>query len=130
MTKRITIPTHSKTELVDITSEIEKIVEASGVKEGICWVFIPHTTAGITSNEGADPSVKRDILSQLDKLIPWAESYQHLEGNAPAHIKASMVGSSQTLIIESGKLLLGTWQSVYLCEFDGPRHRKVIIKVK
>ncbi len=130
MTKRITIPTHSKTELVDITSEIEKMVEGSGVKEGICWVFIPHTTAGITINEGADPSVKRDILSQLDKLIPSRESYQHLEGNAPAHIKASMVGSSQTLIIESGKLLLGTWQSVYLCEFDGPRHRKVIIKVK
>ena len=130
MTKRITVPTRSKTELVYITSEIEKIVEASGVKEGICWVFIPHTTAGITINEGADPSVKRDILSQLDKLIPSRESYQHLEGNAPAHIKASVVGSSQTLIIESGKLLLGTWQSVYLCEFDGPRHRKVIIKVK
>ncbi len=130
MTKRITIPTHSKTELVDITSEIEKIVEASGVKEGICWVFIPHTTAGITINEGADPSVKKDILSQLDKLIPSRESYQHLEGNAPAHIKTSMVGSSQTLIIESGKLLLGTWQSVYLCEFDGPRHRKIIIKIK
>jgi len=130
MTKRITVPTRSKTELVDITPEIEKIVEASGVKEGICWVFIPHTTAGITINEGADPSVKRDILSQLDKLIPLAESYQHLEGNAPAHIKASMVGSSQTLIIENGKLLLGTWQSVYLCEFDGPRHRKIIIKVE
>jgi len=130
MTKRITVSTRSKTELVDITSEIEKIVETSGTKEGICWVFIPHTTAGITINEGADPSVKRDILSQLDKLIPSAESYQHLEGNAPAHIKTSMVGSSQTLIIENGKLLLGTWQSVYLCEFDGPRHRKVIIKVK
>ena len=130
MTKRITVPTSSKTELVNITSEIEKIVEASGVKEGICWVFVPHTTAGITINEGADPSVKRDILSQLDKLIPLRERYQHLEGNAPAHIKTSMVGSSQTLMIESGKLLLGTWQSVYLCEFDGPRHRKIIIKVK
>jgi len=130
MTKRISVPTTSKTELVNITSEIEKIVEASGVKEGICWVFVPHTTAGITINEGADPSVKRDILSQLDKLIPSRERYQHLEGNAPAHIKTSMVGSSQTLIIERGKLLLGTWQSVYLCEFDGPRHRKIIIKVK
>jgi secondary thiamine-phosphate synthase enzyme len=130
MTKRISVPTTSKTELVNITSEIEKIVEASGVKEGICWVFVPHTTAGITINEGADPSVKRDILSQLDKLIPLRERYQHLEGNAPAHIKTSMVGSSQTLMIESGKLLLGTWQSVYLCEFDGPRHRKIIIKVK
>ena len=130
MTKRISVPTTSKTELVNITSEIEKIVEASGVKEGICWVFVPHTTAGITINEGADPSVKRDILSQLDKLIPLRERYQHLEGNAPAHIKTSMVGSSQTLIIERGKLLLGTWQSVYLCEFDGPRHRKIIIKVK
>ena len=129
MTKQITVPTRSKTELVDISSEIQKIVEDSGIKEGICWVFIPHTTAGIIINEGADPSVKRDILSQLDKLIPWGEGYEHLEGNAPAHIKASLVGSSETLIIESGKLLLGTWQSLYLCEFDGPRHRKIIIKI-
>ena len=129
MTKRITVPTRSKTELVDISSEIQKIVEDSGIKEGICWVFIPHTTAGIIINEGADPSVKRDILSQLDELIPSGEGYEHLEGNAPAHIKASLVGSSETLIIESGKLLLGTWQSLYLCEFDGPRHRKIIIKI-
>ncbi|MEE9191708.1 MAG: secondary thiamine-phosphate synthase enzyme YjbQ [Candidatus Aerophobetes bacterium] len=130
MTKQITVTTRSKTELVDISSEIEKIVKDSGIKDGVCWVFVPHTTAGISINEGADPSVKRDILSRLDKLVPSAERYEHLEGNAPAHIKTSIVGSSETLIIEKGRLLLGTWQSLYLCEFDGPRHRKVIIKIK
>jgi len=130
MTKQVTVATRSKTELVDISSEIEKIVEDSGIKDGVCWVFVPHTTAGISINEGADPSVKRDILSRLDKLVPSAETYEHLEGNAPAHIKTSIVGSSETLIIEKGRLLLGTWQSLYLCEFDGPRHRKVIIKIK
>lgn len=130
MTKQITVTTRSKTELVDIGSKIERIVEDSGIREGVCWVFVPHTTAGISINEGADPSVKRDILSRLDKLVPSRERYEHLEGNAPAHIKASIMGSSETLIIENGKLLLGTWQSLYLCEFDGPRHRKVIIKVK
>lgn len=130
MTKQITVATRSKTELVDISSQIEKIVEDSGIKDGVCWVFVPHTTAGISINEGADPSVKRDILSRLDKLVPSAERYEHLEGNAPAHIKTSIVGSSETLIIEKGRLLLGTWQSLYLCEFDGPRHRKVIIKIK
>lgn len=130
MTKQITVATRSKTELVDISSEIEKIVEDSGIKDGVCWVFVPHTTAGISINEGADPSVKRDILSRLDKLVPSAERYEHLEGNAPAHIKTSIVGNSETLIIEKGRLLLGTWQSLYLCEFDGPRHRKVIIKIK
>ena len=130
MTKQITVATRSKTELVDISSEIEKIVEDSGIKSGVCWVFVPHTTAGISINEGADPSVKRDILSRLDKLVPSQERYEHLEGNAPAHIKTSIVGSSETLIIENGKLLLGTWQSLYLCEFDGPRHRQVIIKIK
>jgi secondary thiamine-phosphate synthase enzyme len=130
MTKQVTVATRSKTELVDISSEIEKIVEDSGIKDGVCWVFVPHTTAGISINEGADPSVKRDILSRLDKLVPSGERYEHLEGNAPAHIKTSIVGSSETLIIENGKLLLGTWQSLYLCEFDGPRHRQVIIKIK
>ncbi len=130
MTKQITVATRSKTELVDISSQIEKIVEDSGIKDGVCWVFVPHTTAGISINEGADPSVKRDILSRLDKLVPSGERYEHLEGNAPAHIKTSIVGSSETLIIENGRLLLGTWQSLYLCEFDGPRHRKVIIKIK
>jgi len=130
MTKQITVATRSKTELVDISSEIEKIVKDSGIKDGVCWVFVPHTTAGISINEGADPSVKTDILSRLDKLVPSGERYEHLEGNAPAHIKTSIVGSSETLIIENGRLLLGTWQSLYLCEFDGPRHRKVIIKIK
>ena len=130
MLKRFSLSTHSRTELIDITSQVEEMVKQAQVKEGTCRVFVPHTTAGILINEGADPSVRRDILNQLDKIVPLSGDYQHREGNSPAHIKASMVGSSQTLIIESGKLLLGTWQSVYLCEFDGPRHRKAIIKVK
>jgi len=127
--EKLTIPTHSQTELVDITPEVQRVVTQSEVKEGICYIFVPHTTAGIIINEGADPSVKRDILSQLNKVIPSQGDYQHMEGNSPAHIKASLVGSSQTVFIEGGKLALGTWQSIYFCEFDGPRHRQVRVKI-
>lgn len=129
MIEKLTIPTHSQTELVDITPEVQRVVTQSEVKEGICYIFVPHTTAGITINEGADPSVKRDILNQLNKVIPFQGDYQHMEGNSPAHIKASLVGSSQTVFIEGGKLALGTWQSIYFCEFDGPRHRQVRVKI-
>lgn len=129
MIEKLTIPTHSQTELVDITPEVQRVVTQSEVKEGICYIFVPHTTAGITINEGADPSVKRDILSQLNKVIPFQGDYQHMEGNSPAHIKASLVGSSQTVFIDGGKLALGTWQSIYFCEFDGPRHRQVRVKI-
>lgn len=129
MIEKLTIPTHSQTELVDITPEVQRVVTQSEVKEGICYIFVPHTTAGIIINEGADPSVKRDILSQLNKVIPSQGDYQHMEGNSPAHIKASLVGSSQTVFIEGGKLALGTWQSIYFCEFDGPRHRQVRVKI-
>ncbi len=130
MLKRFSVSTHSRSELIDITSQVEDIVKQSRVKEGTCRVFIPHTTAGIIINEGADPSVRRDILNQLDKMVPWSGDYQHREGNSPAHIKASLVGSSETVFIEDGRLVLGTWQSLYFCEFDGPRHRQVIVKVE
>ena len=130
MIKRLTIPTHNQTELIDITSQIEAVVAKSRVKEGVCYLFVPHTTAGITINEGADPSVRRDILNQLNKVIPFQGEYQHREGNSPAHIKASLVGSSQTVFIEGGGLVLGTWQSIYFCEFDGPRHRRLIVKIE
>ncbi len=129
MTREIAISTCAKKELVNVTSEIEKAVRNSGIEEGTCYVFVPHTTAGIIINEGADPSVKRDILSQLDKIAPSRGSYEHLEGNSPAHIKASIVGTCETIIVENGKLLLGTWQSLYLCEFDGPRHRRILVRI-
>ncbi|MFQ6066659.1 MAG: secondary thiamine-phosphate synthase enzyme YjbQ [bacterium] len=130
MLKRISLSTHSQTELINITSQVEEIVKETQVKEGTCRVFVPHTTAGILINEGADPSVKRDILNQLDKIVPWSGDYQHREGNSPAHIKASLVGSSETIFVEASRLVLGTWQSLYFCEFDGPRHRQVIVKIE
>ena len=129
MTEKLTIPTHSRTELIDITSEIESIVSQSGAHGGICCIFVPHTTAGITINEGADPSVRRDILNQLNSFVPFQGDYQHTEGNSAAHIKSSLFGSCQTVLIENGKLILGTWQSVYFCEFDGPRRRQVHVKI-
>ena len=130
MVKKFTLSTNSKTEFIEITPQIERIVKESGVKEGICWVFAPHTTAGITINEGADPSVRQDILNQLTRIVPFKGNYLHLEGNSPAHIKSSIIGASEAIIIERGKLVLGTWQSLYFCEFDGPRHRQVIVKVQ
>jgi len=128
--KRFSLSTHSRTELIDITSQVEEMVKQAQVKEGTCRVFVPHTTAGILINEGADPSVRRDILNQLDKIVPLSGDYQHREGNSPAHIKASLVGSSETIFVEAGRLVLGTWQSLYFCEFDGPRHRQVIVKIE
>jgi secondary thiamine-phosphate synthase enzyme len=116
-------------EFIEITSFIQEEVKKSGVKEGIVVVFVPHTTAGVTINENADPDVAFDILSGLNKVFPESNSYCHLEGNSPAHIKASLFGSSCTIIIEHGQLKLGTWQGVYFCEFDGPRERKVYVKV-
>ncbi len=129
MLKRFTLSTHSQTEFINITPSVEKIVRESGVKEGVCWVFVPHTTAGITINEGADPSVRRDILSQLSKVVPFRGDYEHLEGNSPAHIKTSIIGSSEAIFIQEAHLVLGTWQSLYFCEFDGPRHRQVMVKI-
>jgi len=129
MTKTLNIKTSRRTEFINITHDIERIVKESGVKDGLCCVYVPHTTAGVTINEGADPSVVSDILSTLNTLIPQNGNYRHMEGNSDSHIKTSLVGSSETIIIENGRLLLGTWQAIFFCEFDGGRNRKVIVKV-
>lgn len=125
----ISVSTRSRTELVDITAEIQGAVAESGVQNGLCHVYVPHTTAGVTINENADPSVREDILMELNKLIPLQDNYQHREGNAAAHIKASIVGSSQTILVQDGRLVLGTWQGIFFCEFDGPRSRRVLARV-
>lgn len=129
MIKTLNIKSRSKTEFIDITDEIHEAVKESGVKSGVCYIYIPHTTAGVTINEGADPSVKRDILTTLNRLIPFEGDYQHMEGNSAAHIKSTLVGVSATVLVEDGKAILGTWQSVYFCEFDGPRHRRAIVRI-
>jgi len=129
MLKEISIRTSSHASLEDITDQINRAIAESGVRSGICHVFVPHTTAGITINEDADPSVTRDILRELDKVIPWRDGYERGEGNAAAHIKASLLGASATILIDNGRLKLGTWQGVYLAEFDGPRQRRVWVRV-
>ena len=129
MTKTCDIRTGARQEMIDITSLIEKAVSEAGVVDGIAICFVPHTTAAVTINENADPDVRRDILYKLSREIPQQDGYHHAEGNSDAHIKTSLVGSSEQILIENGSLVLGTWQSVFFCEFDGPRTRKVIIKV-
>ncbi|MCK5381122.1 MAG: secondary thiamine-phosphate synthase enzyme YjbQ [Candidatus Latescibacteria bacterium] len=129
MIHTLTIATRSRNEFVDITSKIQDVVRESGLSEGLCTIFVPHTTAGLTINEGADPSVQRDILTHLQKIIPRDDDFRHLEGNSDAHIKASLMGSSQTVFVEEGQLVLGTWQAIYFAEFDGPRRRKVMVRV-
>jgi secondary thiamine-phosphate synthase enzyme len=125
----ISIRTGSRTDMLDITGLVQKELSKAGVTEGICAVYVPHTTAGITINEGADPAVCQDIMRKLNELIPPDAGYRHLEGNADSHIKASMMGSSVTVLVEKGRLVLGTWQKVFFCEFDGPRSRKVYIQI-
>jgi secondary thiamine-phosphate synthase enzyme len=115
--------------MIDITSRIQDVVRESGIESGICTVFVPHTTAGITINENADPDVVSDILKEVNKIVPFEDGYSHMEGNSAAHIKASMFGFSQQIIIEGGRLVLGTWQGIYFCEFDGPRNREVYVKI-
>ncbi len=129
MTKTLTIETGSKTELIDITHDIEEVIQSEGVDDGVCVVFVPHTTAAVTINEHADPSVKTDIVMVLNKIVPWKEAYRHLEGNSPAHIKASIIGPSEIMVVEGGRLKLGTWQGVFFCEFDGPRTRRVHVRL-
>jgi len=124
----MTITTRSRSEMIDITSKVEEELNKSGLTDGVCVLFVPHTTAGITINEGADPSVVADIQAMLNRLVPWEGSYRHLEGNSAAHIKSSLVGNSVIVLVESGRLKLGTWQGIFFCEFDGPRSRKVHIK--
>jgi len=125
----LTVKTKAQTDLVDITAEVQKIVRTSDVRDGLCMVYVPHTTAAVTINESADPSVKKDILMVLNKIIPWDAGYRHLEGNSAAHIKSSLVGASELIAIENGGLVLGTWQGIFFCEFDGPRTRKVHVNV-
>jgi len=126
---KLDIKTNSQVEFQEITSRVRSIVEASGIKSGFCCIFVPHTTAGILVNEHADPSVVEDISAQLEEIAPQKKSYRHTEGNSPAHIKASLTGDSRTLFIEGGKLVLGTWQGIFFCEFDGPRNRSVLVKL-
>lgn len=128
--REITISSSRRVEFIDITSKVRKIVEEEGVREGICLVYCPHTTAGLTINENADPDVVEDIKSTLSKLIPSDAGYRHIEGNADAHVKSSIIGNSVELIISNGDLVLGTWQGIFFCEFDGPRARRVWIKIK
>ncbi len=127
MKQTMSVTSRSRTELIDITDQVHEMVKKSGLKDGICHLFVPHTTAGITINEGADPSVKRDILTSLNRLVPFDGDYQHAEGNSAAHIKTTMVGTSAVCLIEDSQLVLGTWQSIFFCEFDGPRTRRVYI---
>ena len=127
--KTINVSTTKRIDLIDISAQVQKVINESKVKSGIVTVYVPHTTCGITINEGADPDVVRDIKYQLGKLIPYQQGYRHLEGNADSHIKTCLVGSSENIIIEDGRLVLGTWQSIFLCDFDGPRTRKVHINI-
>jgi len=119
------VRTRKGTEFIDITSRVQEVVTRSGVQEGACVVFVPHTTAAVTINENADPSVTRDILKELNKVIPFQDAYEHMEGNSAAHVKSSLVGASCTVLVRGGRLALGTWQAIYFCEFDGPRSRQV-----
>jgi secondary thiamine-phosphate synthase enzyme len=127
--KEISLETHHRFEMIDITAAVQKAIRDGNIKEGICLVFTPHTTAAITINENADPDVPRDILAALDKAVPLSANYRHAEGNSAAHVKSSLVGASELVIIENSRLVLGTWQSLFFCEFDGPRTRKFIIKI-
>jgi secondary thiamine-phosphate synthase enzyme len=129
MMETLQVKTPSRSAAIDITDLISRKVRESGIKSGLCLLHVPHTTAGIIVNEGADPAVMEDVLSALEKMVPWRASYSHSEGNAAAHIKAIMTGGRTFLIVADGRLVLGTWERVFLCEFDGPRTRKVLIKI-
>ncbi len=127
--EEITVKSSNRIEMIDITRPVQDIVRQSKIQQGICVVFVPHTTAAVTINENADPAVIQDIISELSKVIPQQDNYRHLEGNSAAHIKSTIVGCSQTIIIENNRLQLGTWQSLFFCEYDGPRTRKVWVKI-
>ena len=129
MSSHFSVSTHSSTEMVNITSQVQNELKQSEIKSGVCTVYVPHTTAGITINEGADPAVVRDMVMELNKIVPLQDGYEHAEGNSAAHIKTSLFGSSVQIPVEDSRLTLGTWQSVFLCEFDGPRNRRVIVQV-
>lgn len=124
------INTTKRNQMMDITKRLQAIINDNNIKDGIMTVFVPHTTAGVTINENGDPDVRKDMLYQLSEISPQSEAFRHFEGNSDAHVKSSLVGVSTQVIVEEGELCLGTWQSVYLCEFDGPRQRKVWVNIK
>ena len=128
-TVQFTLQSSGRSQLIDITSRVREAVTASGIREGLCTIFIPHTTAAVTINENADPDVARDFLYELDKIVPWQDGYRHAEGNSAAHLKSSLIGVSEQVLIENGRLMLGTWQGIYFCEFDGPRTRRVLVRI-
>lgn len=129
MPTNVQVETNTRVQFVDITAQVRRVVAGSGVKNGLCHIYVPHTTAGVTVNEGADPDVTRDILDQMEKIAPQEGRYRHAEGNADAHIRSAVVGISQVVPVAGGDLALGTWQSIFFCEFDGPRKRRVIVTV-
>jgi secondary thiamine-phosphate synthase enzyme len=129
MIHKLTIKTHSPVEFQDITVRVRDIVKSSGIDSGLCYIYVPHTTAAVMINEHADPDVVEDIAAQLDLIAPRHNKYRHGEGNSPAHIKASLIGESRVVFIEYGELMLGTWQGIFFCEFDGPRDRSLMVKV-
>ena len=126
--REIALRTGDRTDFVDLTAQVQAAVSDLGLEEGVLVVFNPHTTAAVTINEGADPDVVRDMTAALDRIVPWRDGYHHAEGNAAAHIKASMFGSSVTILVSQGKLRLGTWQKIWFCDFDGPRQRRVWVQ--
>ena len=123
-----TVQTNKRSEMIDITSKITQAIYSEGITTGFCFIFVPHTTAAVTINENADPDVLKDLKAIFEKIVPWEDGYHHLEGNSAAHMKTTLVGSSEMIAVENGKPVLGTWQSVFFCEFDGPRKRKVVVK--
>ena len=127
--EKLSVQSNDRTEIIDITREVQSVVHESGIKNGVCYVFIPHTTAGVTINENADPDVKSDMLMEVNKVIPFHDSYRHMEGNSAAHIKASLFGNSEMVFINNGRLQLGTWQGVFFWEFDGPRSRQAWLNI-
>ena len=129
MLKTLSVKTSSQTEMVDVTSQVQGELNKSGVEEGRLTLYVPHTTAAVTINEGADPAVKADILMVLNQMVPWKADYKHMEGNSPAHVKASLIGPAETVLVAGGRLVLGTWQKIFFCEFDGPRNRKLHLQI-
>lgn len=126
---KLDVNTSGHSQMIDITDKVRECVKNSGVTDGICMVYVPHTTAAVTINENADPDVVRDMMSEMDKIVPWTDGYHHFEGNSAAHIKSSMFGFSEHIIIEGARLILGRWQGIYFCEFDGARSRSVYVKI-
>ena len=126
---QLLVKTRSRVEMVDVTAEAQDFVTSSGISSGICVIFVPHTTAGVTINENADPAVQSDMVKAVNKLVPFEDNYQHSEGNSAAHLKSTLYSPSLTLIVEEGSLVLGTWQGIYFCEFDGPRERHLLLKM-